>query len=50
MTPAQKKVLEDATKTKLKNETVLSGGAKYINPIRKPKTKSKEGFFKKLFK
>ena len=30
-----KKILEDAKKTSLKNEGILTGGNKYINPIRK---------------
>ncbi len=49
MTPQQKKVLDDAAKGKLKNEAVLSGGSKYLNPIRKPKPKAKKGFWAKFF-
>ncbi len=30
-----KRILEEAKKTKLKNEGILTGGNKYINPIRK---------------
>lgn len=42
MTPQQQKVLDDAAKTTLKNEKILTGGNKYINPIRKlPKKKKK---------
>ncbi|HMZ45225.1 MAG TPA: hypothetical protein PKG56_06380 [Chitinophagaceae bacterium] len=47
MTPQQKKVLDDAVKTKLKNEKILTGGNKYINPIRKVPKKKKEGLIEK---
>lgn len=41
MTPQQQKVLDDAVKTKLNNEMILTGGNKYINPIRKSTKKKK---------
>lgn len=39
MNNKQKKILEKAVKTKLKNEMILTGSSKYINPIRKPSKK-----------
>lgn len=39
MNKKQKKILEKAVKTKLKNEMILTGSSKYINPIRKPSKK-----------
>ncbi|MCX6208345.1 MAG: hypothetical protein NTZ59_02290 [Bacteroidetes bacterium] len=48
MTKEQSKTLNDAAKGKIKNEAVLSGGSKYVNPIRKPQPK-KKNFWQKLF-
>lgn len=36
-----KAALEKAKKTKLKNEGILTGGSKYINPLRKALYKKK---------
>lgn len=47
MTKKQQAILDHAVKTKLQNEAVLSGGSKYVNPIRKPKTEKKS---KSIFK
>lgn len=48
MNEKQRKILEQATKTKLKNETILTGGSKYINPIRK-QAKKKPSFWESIF-
>lgn len=41
MTKEQQKILEEAAKTKLKDEKILTGGYKYINPLRKVVKKKK---------
>ena len=42
MNKKQQAVLDKANKTTLKNEQILSGGSKYINPIRREAAKSKK--------
>lgn len=49
MDKKQQAVLQKAAKTTLKNENVLSGNTKYINPIHKPKQKPKKSFLQRLF-
>ncbi len=49
MTKEQKQVLDKAARGKLKTEAVLTGGSKYVNPIRKPKKPSKKTFLERLF-
>jgi len=47
MDKQQRKILDEAIKTKLQNEKVLTGGSKYINPIRKKYMVNKDGKKKK---
>lgn len=48
MNAKQKEILDKAAKTSLKNEGVLTGGSKYVNPIRKLQPKKKT-WLQKLF-
>ena len=43
MNSKQRRILDEAIKTKLQNEKVLTGGSKYINPIRKKYMVNKNG-------
>jgi len=51
MNKQQEKILKEVAKKELKGEEVLSGGSKYVNPIRKKKAKEgkKKSFWQKLF-
>lgn len=51
MNKQQEKILKEVAKKELKGEEVLSGGSKYVNPIRKKKAKEgkKKSFWQRLF-